>query len=79
MVPEKNRQEWRDLVTGNIEYKCSSFSLQMKINYLYQSYKNNFISIDDAVNDLYTMCVKYEKIYKEDLDSIFSKKLYQHA
>lgn len=72
MIPDKTRQEWRDLIKGQLNYKCSSYSLQMKINSLQRSHKMGLIKMDDAVDDLYQLCTKFEKIYTDDLNQIFN-------
>ena len=71
MIPDINRKEWKAIITGDVLYKFSSFSFQMKVNTLSQSYKSGFIKLDDAVRDLHSLCVKYERIYSNDLNKIF--------
>ncbi len=71
MVPDINRQEWKDLIMGKLKPRISSFSLQMKLNTLINTYQNGLVSINDAVKDLHDMCTRYERIYKADLDQIF--------
>jgi hypothetical protein len=71
MVPPIERQEWRDLITGKLKPVISSFSLQMKLNTLVTAYSNKNIPMDKAVKELHEMCLKYNKIYKNDLDKIF--------
>ncbi len=72
MIPEINRPEWAELVKGKKKPEISSFSLQMKINSLNRNYKNGLLSLNEAINDLHNMCIKYEKIYQEDLQKIFN-------
>ena len=74
MIPDVNRKEWKDLIQGRISHKCSSFSLQMKINSLNMSYRTNHMSLDEAVRDLHSMCWKYEKMYQKDIEQIFNLK-----
>ncbi len=71
MVPEINRKEWQDLIKGDIKYNIESFSLQMKISSLNRNLKNGFISMNQAVKELHDLCIKFERIYKNDLDKIF--------
>ncbi|NJK84618.1 MAG: hypothetical protein HC906_00170 [Bacteroidales bacterium] len=72
MVPDKKKPEWKDLITGNSNHKISSFSLQMKINSLRLVYQYGKITIDQAVEDLYQTCQKFERIYQHDIDTIFN-------
>ncbi len=72
MLPEKDRPEWRSLIKGKIDHNCSSFSLQMKINSLQRIYKMGLMKIDEAVDDLYSLCEKYENLYSDDIKQIFN-------
>jgi len=74
MIPDISQKEWQEAIKGNINDKLSSFSLQMKINSLSRQFKSGLINMDRAVKELHEMCVKYEKIYAEDLDKIFKRK-----
>ncbi len=72
MVPELDRKEWTNLIEGKSKPPISSFSLQMKINSLMMGYKTGLLSLKEATNNLRTMCIKYEKLYKDDLKVIFN-------
>lgn len=72
MVPDVNKPEWQELIRGKLSPQLTSFSLQMKINTLKQQYKLGLVKIDKAVADLRDLCVKYERIYTEDLNKIFN-------
>ncbi len=72
MIPDIGKKEWQELIKGNINKKLSSFSLQMKINTLTRQYKNGLISMNYAVKELHEMCLKYERIYQNDLKIIFN-------
>lgn len=74
MIPKKERPEWADLIKGKINPELSSFSLKMKISALRQNYKHGDMSVDDAIDDLYELCSKYEKIYADDFTIIFESK-----
>lgn len=71
-VPELDRKEWTNLIEGKSKPPISSFSLQMKINSLMMGYKSGLLSLKEAANNLRSMCVKYEKLYKDDLKIIFN-------
>ncbi len=71
MIPDASRKEWRDLITGEHRPRLSSFSLQMKINTLATDFKSGKLALQDAIKELHTMCVKYEKIYEGDLKKVF--------
>ena len=71
MVPDINNERWKDVIVGDVKHKISSFSLQMKINSLRMNIEYDQLSIDDAIYELHNLCVKYERIYKNDLELIF--------
>ena len=71
MIPDKNEPQWAELVQSKLEPELSSFSLKMKINSVRQHYKSGALGLNDAIDDLYSLCVKYEKIYADDLNNIF--------
>ena len=72
MIPEITKSEWVDIIHEKINPELSSFSLKMKINSVRQHYKSGRMTLNEAVQDLYELCVKYEKIYTEDLKKIFN-------
>ena len=74
MVPEKSRPEWAELISGKIDPELSSFSLKMKVNSVRQLVKAGQLSLNDAIDDLYDLCIKYEKIYTEDINKVFKTK-----
>jgi hypothetical protein len=71
MVPDINQKKWEQLIQGKVNVPLSSYSLQIKVNSLNRLYRNGFISIENAVKELYEMCKKYPKIYEDDLKKIF--------
>lgn len=72
MIPSVERKEWAGLITGKDTVKLSCFSLKMKISSLNMGYKTGLMSLDEAIDDLHAMCLKYEKLFKEDIKRIFN-------
>lgn len=77
MIPDINRPEWEELITGKINPDLSSFSLKMKINSTKQFYNLGRMNLKDAIKELHELCIKYEKIYSTDLEKIFNAKKIQ--
>ena len=75
MIPDTKQKEWQEAIKGNLNEELSSFSLQMKINSLNRQYKSGLIDMEKAVKELHEMCIKYERIYAEDIKKIFKNKL----
>ncbi len=74
MIPDKSNEAWKKIIQGKIDHKFSSFSLQMKVNFLQRGYKNGLLKMDEAIDDLYQLCEKFEKIYADDINKIFNIK-----
>lgn len=72
MVPEKSNGEWKKLITGENPIEFSSFALQMTVSRLAMSYKDGKVSMDDAVEELHKMCLKYKNAVSKDLMKIFN-------
>ena len=70
-IPEKNRAEWKKIITGEIEHKYKNYVLQTKIHQLRKDISYKKISIDDAINDLYELCSKYALAVRNDFKQIF--------
>lgn len=71
MIPDKSKQEWYDLVTGNRTWKLTNFVLQMKVNQSIKSIKENKASPEEMVSQIYDLCNKYEIAVKSDIATIF--------
>ena len=72
MIPEITKSEWVDIITEKINPELSSFSLKMKINSVRTYYKSGRMTLNEAVQDLYELCCKYERIYADDMKKIFN-------
>jgi hypothetical protein len=70
MIPDTKNPLWADLIKGKINPDLSSFSLKMKLNSVRQYYQSGNIDLNDAIEDLHALCVKYEKIYIDDIQKI---------
>ncbi len=73
-VPQKDRKEWRNLLTGNINVPLKNFFLQMKVTQAKNQVATGKISLEEAVEDIHNLCVKFFKAKNMDTDlaAIFS-------
>lgn len=71
MIPDKNKPEWYDLVTGNKTWKLTNFVLQMKVNQSIKSIKENKATPEEMIKQIYDLCNKYEVAVKSDITNIF--------
>jgi len=72
-IPEKTRKEWQDLLTGKINVKLENFVLQMKVDQTKRAIKNSKITMDEGVDSIYDICVKYALAVRKDMDTIFNQ------
>ena len=70
-IPSKDRKEWRDIVTGELHFEFESFALQMKINQIKRFIEFGTKTIDDGVDELYTLCEKYSVATMKDIKRVF--------
>jgi hypothetical protein len=73
MIQDKTHPKWNELIEGKISYNFKAISASMMLNRLNRDYKSEptpqkmSLSIDEA----YNFFVKYENLFKEDLNKIF--------
>jgi len=72
-IPNKNKKEWRDLVTGQLNVPLQNFFFQMKLTQTKNLLANDKISVEKAVEDMYNLCVKFSKAKNmdKDIEAIF--------
>jgi len=71
-IPSKDRQEWRNLLEEGIEIKLTNFVLQMQVNQTKKAIKSASISMDEGVERIHDLCIKYALAVKNDIDTIFN-------
>ncbi len=67
-IPPKDRKEWRDLLTGQINVPLKNFFFQMKITQAKKLIEKDKLTVEDAVDELYNLCVKFSKAKYMDVD-----------
>ena len=70
-IPPKSRKEWREMVSGELEYSYANYFLQVTLHKLRKDIENNVKTQDQAINDLHYLCSKYNLAIKHDLKQIF--------
>ena len=71
MIPAVTRDEWRKLISSELDDKVQSYSLRLKLDSLRQKIKQQLLTEDDAINDLYRFCGENEDILINDFENIF--------
>ena len=72
-IPDIHKKEWRELVTGQLNVSLKNFFFQMKVTQTKELVNTGKLSVDEAVQDIYNLCVKFSKAKNmaEDLKAIF--------
>jgi len=70
-IPAKNRPEWKQIVSGELQHKYSNFVLQMKVHQASKDVSSGKVSADNAINEIYDICLKYSLAVQTDCKSIF--------
>ncbi|MFW5760993.1 MAG: hypothetical protein ACOCXH_08455 [Cyclobacteriaceae bacterium] len=71
-IPPKDRQEWKMLVTSKIEHRFQNFVLQMKSAEYSSKIAQGNMSVDQAIDEIYSLCEKYNKAVQLDFKKIFN-------
>jgi len=72
-IPEKNRSEWKKMITGEIEHKYKNYVLQIKIHQIRKDINRGKKTIEDAIDELYELCSKYALAVQSDFRQIFKE------
>ena len=72
-IPTRNKKEWKELVTGQLNVPLKNFFFQMKLTQTKNLLLNKKISIEKAVEDIHSLCVKFSKAKNmdKDIEAIF--------
>ena len=68
-IPPETRQEWQEIVSGNIKFKKTV--LQLLADRLKRNVENEDTNLFSAVTELHTFFRKYKNAYRKDLEEIF--------
>lgn len=71
MIPDRNRQEWHDLLSGRKNYELKNLVLQLRVEQAKRDIQSAKCTVKDAINEIYDLCVKYELAVINDMKIIF--------
>lgn len=72
---EINKEFFAQLINGKLKTPFKNYVLQLKINQLLLDYKNNFITLDKAVDELTSLYNKYKILFDKEVINFTSKKI----
>ncbi len=67
-LPSKSRQEWRDLLNGNLNVPLKNYFFQMKVTQARNQIKTGKFSLEEEVDNIYALCKKFIKAKNMDTD-----------
>ncbi len=72
-IPDKSNEKWADLIQGKLNVSLKNFFFQMKVTQLRTLFNEGKISLDDAIDDAYNLCIKFSnaKNMSNDIEAIF--------
>jgi len=74
-IPSKKNPKWKELLNGKLEISFNNFFFQKKVTQLIDLSSREIITINNAIDELYTLCGKFcnaQGMY-EDLTQIFGE------
>lgn len=72
-IPPKEREEWKLIILGQLSHSFQNFVLQLKGNELNKKIIQGTLSLEQAIDDLYTLCEKYTLAVQRDFKQIFKE------
>lgn len=72
-IPPKGRKEWEQLVTAKIPHKFKNYVLQMKTAEYSRKIATGEINVNQAIDEIYSLCDKYALAVQSDFKKIFKE------
>jgi hypothetical protein len=76
-LPSKQQEEWRKLLTGEIDVPLQNFYFKTKVLQIREQINHNKISLDEGVDEIYQMVYGFcqAKYVADDIERIFGIKI----
>lgn len=71
-IPNKDRIEWFNLVTGNMDIPLNNFVLQMKVDQAKKAIHKSKLTTEQAIDEIHSLCEKYKLAVSSDIKKIFN-------
>lgn len=71
LIPPRDRPEWRQLVTGEIQHEFRNYVLQLRIYQIRKDIESGRSTIERSIDGLYELCMKYQLAVAADCREIF--------
>lgn len=75
MLPPKTDFKWKQLLIGEMNYQFKAVAAGLIVSRLSRSVKQDTSTenINKCIDEVYTFFIKYEKVFKDDIEAIFGK------
>ncbi|NIK72763.1 hypothetical protein FHS56_000249 [Thermonema lapsum] len=70
-IPPKEREEWKKMITGEIEHNYRNFVLKLMLTQLRREVAFGMTTMPEAIDRLYQLCEKYSLAVQPDCKEIF--------
>jgi hypothetical protein len=70
-IPPKEREEWKKMITGEIEHHYRNFVLKLVLTQLRRELAFGTVTMPEAIDRLYQLCEKYSLAVQADCKEIF--------
>ncbi len=70
-IPDKNRPEWRQMVSDKEKFQYTNYVLQAQITQIQNLIKEGKLTQNAAIDKLYELCSKYALAVQNDFKQIF--------
>ncbi len=70
-IPDKNRPEWKQMISGKEKFQYTNYVLQAQITQMQNLIKEGKLTQNAAIDRLYELCSKYALAVQNDLKQIF--------
>ncbi|MBR6176520.1 MAG: hypothetical protein IKQ70_01390 [Bacteroidales bacterium] len=71
LVPPRDRPEWRQLITGEIQHEFRNYVLQLRIYQIRKDIESGRSTLEPSLDSLYELCMKYQLAVAADCKEIF--------
>ncbi|MBO4371659.1 MAG: hypothetical protein J5826_01885 [Bacteroidales bacterium] len=70
-IPPRNRPEWKQLITGEIQHEFKNYVLQLRIYQIRKDIESGRTTMERSIDSLYELCMKYQLAVAADCREIF--------
>jgi hypothetical protein len=70
-LPDKSRNEWRQIILGEIDYDFKNYVLQVQLHQIRKDIRSGKLGVEEAIDQIYNLCSKFPLAVQRDFKHIF--------